>query len=180
MLFSTPLGKTLDTVIRYAAAYMVLALLFLLSVVTVPFLPVGAFKIPFFLIAMYYWAVYRPRLILPWLAFLCGFLIDVLANFPLGLNALLYIAVHALIVGQRRLLITQNFFIVWAGFALVILLVLGVQWGFMGFLAGRYVSIYALLLDAGISILAYPFVAMILSIPHKFLPDIHASHMFKA
>lgn len=180
MFASSSLGKVLDALLRYGTAYLLLVLMFMLSVVTIPFLPVGAFKISFFLIALYYWSVYRPRFILPWLAFASGFLIDVLAGFPLGLNAFLYVAVQAVIISQRRLLTVQNFFIIWAGFAVVMVLVSLAQWIVMGMFIGKNVSIYSLSLEAGMSILMYPVVALILSVPHKFLPDTHASHMFKA
>ena len=75
---------------------------------------------PFFpLIAVFYWSVYRPELLAAVTVFMAGVLYDILIGGPVGLVALILLAVHGLAVSQRRILLGQSFWVEWAGFWLV-------------------------------------------------------------
>lgn len=71
------------------------------------------------LMAIYHWAIYRPRLMPSYAVFAIGLLQDVLTGVPLGVNALVFIGVNGIVLSQRRFFIGKSFAVVWLGFALV-------------------------------------------------------------
>jgi rod shape-determining protein MreD len=172
-------SKKIDTLWRYITAYAVFALLFFLSVIALPYTPFGHLKIPFFLMGLYYWALHRPRLIPPWLAFAAGLSIDALGMYPLGLNAFLYVAVHALIINQRRYLLAQNFFIIWMGFLATLTGIFSIQWVLLEVIGAYTKTLPPLVWRGMIGTMIYPLVASLLSQVHKILPDPSPSNMFK-
>jgi rod shape-determining protein MreD len=68
------------------------------------------------LVAVYYWAIYRPDLLPAWAVFAVGLIQDLLGGGPLGVNAAVFLIAWAVIGTQRRLLITGSFALVWAVF----------------------------------------------------------------
>ena len=80
------------------------------------------------MMAIFHWAVYRPDLVPAHAVFAVGLLHDILAGMPLGVNALVYIAVYWGILSQRRFLYGKSFFIVWLGFAIVALMAQAATW----------------------------------------------------
>ena len=68
------------------------------------------------LIAVYYWAIYRPDLLPAWAVFVVGLIQDLLGGGPLGVNAAVFLIAWAAIGSQRRLLTTGSFMLVWAVF----------------------------------------------------------------
>lgn len=71
------------------------------------------------LTSVYYWTIHRPDLLRPLAVFAIGLLQDVLSGAPLGLNALVLLSVHGLVVSQRRFFLVSTFALMWFGFALV-------------------------------------------------------------
>lgn len=71
------------------------------------------------LIAVYYWAIYRPDLMPPGAACLLGLFVDVLGGGPLGLNALVLVCVQWISVHQRAALADKSFYVVWLAFGLI-------------------------------------------------------------
>ncbi len=71
------------------------------------------------LIAAYYWGIYRPDLFPAPAAFAVGLWQDVLVGTPLGMNALVLLAIHWFILGQRRFFQGKSFAVVWWAFAMV-------------------------------------------------------------
>lgn len=75
---------------------------------------------PFFpLIAVFYWSIYRPELLPAMTVFVAGVLFDIFTGGPMGLIALILLAVHGIAASQRRILLGQSFWVEWAGFTLV-------------------------------------------------------------
>lgn len=70
---------------------------------------VGAITPSFGLVAIYYWAMYRPDLMKPSLVFLLGLVADAMAFLPLGLSALVYVGAYQLSFSQRRFFVGQFF-----------------------------------------------------------------------
>ncbi len=91
--------------------------------VVLPFgVPFFAVVTPFlFLMAVYYWSIYRPDLLPPAAVFAIGILQDILTGGPVGMLALVLLLVQALAVSQRTVLLGQVFSVEWAGFLLVAL-----------------------------------------------------------
>jgi rod shape-determining protein MreD len=100
----------------------------LLSAIAWPLPYLGTVAPPLALIAVYYWAIYRPNLFRPGMAFLIGLLNDALHMLPLGLSALLFVVAHQLVWRQRRFFAGHSFFMLWWGFALTALVVMLASW----------------------------------------------------
>ena len=71
------------------------------------------------LIAIYYWTVHRPDLLRPWHAFLFGLFDDILSGAGLGVNALVLVLAHWVVVSQHRIFRGKSFALVWIAFALL-------------------------------------------------------------
>src|ERR1700677_1114140 len=97
-----PLLQRLDSGARLALPFAVTLLFVLLGVVAWPLPYLGEVAPPLALIAVYYWAIHRPDLFRPYMAFLVGLLNDALHYLPLGLSALVFVGMHQLVFSQRR------------------------------------------------------------------------------
>ncbi len=71
------------------------------------------------LMAVYHWAVFRPRLLPAYAVFLIGILQDILTGAPIGVNALVFLAVYGAVLSQKQFFIGKSFFILWLGFSLI-------------------------------------------------------------
>lgn len=90
------------------------------------------------LIPLYYWSIYRPDLIGMTSAFLLGVLQDMLTGVPLGVNALLFVLIQAVVSGQRRFFLAKPFFVAWWGFAMVIAVALPIKYLLVAMLYGDF------------------------------------------
>ena len=73
----------------------------------------------FALISLYYWVVFRPDLMPHIAVFGLGIVQDAVAGAPLGMYALVYLLVQALVLNQRRFIAGKPFWVFWSAFALV-------------------------------------------------------------
>ena len=71
------------------------------------------------LVAVHYWTVHRPELMPPAAVFALGLLQDILGGAPIGLNALVLLVVHGVLLMQRQHLARRPFIVDWWGFAVV-------------------------------------------------------------
>jgi len=71
------------------------------------------------LIAVYHWAIYRPRLLPAYAVFLIGLLHDALSGLPIGVSALVFLIVYGVVLSQKSFFISKSFFILWLGFSLM-------------------------------------------------------------
>lgn len=70
---------------------------------------------------LYFWGIFKPQLFPVWLAFLLGFLIDIVSGTLLGLNAFLLVFVQIIVSRQRRYLLSQPFAAQWTSFMVIAL-----------------------------------------------------------
>ncbi len=159
---------------RLLVPQLLLLVLLLLNVVNLPFLPTGVAKPLFVLMAVYYWAIYRPTLIPPYYCFSIGLLIDVLTGAPPGITALVLVLTQWIVQDQRRFLMGQPYSTIWAVFGLVCAISIFVQWTLHGLIQFHWSPILPVLSEALVSMLLFPFVTMLLVITHRMLPV--ASH----
>jgi len=80
------------------------------------------------LMAIYHWAIFRPRLLPASVVFLIGVLQDVLGGTPVGVNALVFLAVYGAVLSQKRFLTGKSFAILWLGFALIAAGAMALSW----------------------------------------------------
>ena len=129
------------------------------------------------LMVVFYWAIYRPDLFPAAVAFAIGLVQDALMGTPMGLNALVLLAVHGVVTTQRRFFQGKAFAVIWWAFGFVSL-----GAGFLGWLV--MVAFSAALIDPlpGIfavllTIALYPLMTWLLArIHHAALPvGLHVS-----
>lgn len=117
----TALWHRLDRAVRHVSPFVVTVMLVVLNAIPLP-VPDYRSIVPLVpLMAIYYWALYRPELMPIGAVFLVGILEDVLTGAPLGLNAFLFLLVHSLIRSRRRLIAGKGFTVAWIVFMLVVL-----------------------------------------------------------
>ena len=117
-------GPLLQRLDRFARNLIPFALSLLLVIIgTLPFqIPgYGLVGANLALMSVFYWSVYRPDLLPPWVAFLIGLLQDILVGTPPGLNALVLLLARAMVVSQGRVFRGKSFLVMWWGFAMVAL-----------------------------------------------------------
>ncbi|HOO51287.1 MAG TPA: rod shape-determining protein MreD [Alphaproteobacteria bacterium] len=120
MSFLNSISLTLMKASKYAAVYVFLLCLLLLSLINIPSLQSGEIRQGFFLIGLYFWTIYRPNLLPYSIVFLLGIVMDVLSGGLLGLHAFCFMVLAIVVRGQRRFLLGQSWQMVWAGFFLAV------------------------------------------------------------
>lgn len=110
-------------------------------------------------VSVYYWAIHRPDLLRPSTAFAIGLLQDLLSGAPLGMNALLLVLTHWVVVTQRRFFLGNSFLLLWWGFSLIMLGVAVVQWFAFSVLSARLLSMAPALFQALTTIALFPLLA---------------------
>ena len=86
---------------------------------------------PFVLSFVFLWAVYRPNWLPVGLVFITGLLMDILSGVPLGLNAVLLVAVYWPVAVQRRIFLREPFPFLWFSFAAIVVFVELTRWLFV-------------------------------------------------
>jgi len=120
--------QRLDNGARLSLPFVTTLVCTFLSVVAWPLPYMDAVAPPLGLMVLYYWAVHRPDLFRPSMAFAIGLLNDVINFLPLGLSALLFVAAHQMILQQRRFFTGHSFYMMWFGFILMIVIVMMAEW----------------------------------------------------
>lgn len=149
----------------------VLLLLLMLNMASLPVPYANGVKNQLVLMAVYYWAIYRPTLVPPLFCFLLGLTMDVLSGFPLGLNACVLVVIQWLVRDQRKFLIAQPYIVIWAVFGLVAFGAALMQWGLIGLRHLDWVDPLPILAGTMISLFLFPVITLLLAATHRFLPD---------
>ena len=162
--------ETLNWTLRLLLAQTVVLLILAFSVINYSIPLTGEVRPHFLLAAVFYWAVYRPTLLPPWYVFVLGLLMDTLSGLPLGLNALILVAVHWVVRMQRLYLMGQSFLGLWIGFALTCFLSASAQWSLYALISRTLVPVGPSLASAGLTILLFPLISLLLILVHRILP----------
>lgn len=109
------------------------------------------------LIAVYYWGIYRPDLFPAWAAFAVGLWQDVLVGAPLGMNALILLAIHWFILSQRRFFQGKSFAVVWWAFALVATAAAVLLWLIAMAYHGRLLDATPAVFQGAMTVALFPF-----------------------
>ncbi len=155
---------------RMALSQFVLLVLLALDFVYLPFPFFSKVEPSFFLMGVYYWAVYRPSLLPPVAVFGAGIAYDLLAMSPFGLNAFIFLLAYFFVRRQRRFLTGQSFFTFWLGFLSVCVLTSILRWGAGGLPSMVWRSLDPVWINVAISFFLFPFVVLLLILVHKVLP----------
>ena len=170
---------TYETIRWFARASLVQSFtlfLLLLSMVSLSLPYTGTIKPLLILVPLYYWNLYRPSFIPLFAAFAFGILIDLLAHYPVGLHAALFVVVGLVIKSQRLFMLGQPYLMIWLGFAIVSTSVYAAQWLFFMLIHMRFMPLTDLFASNAISILLYPAIAAILTVMQRILPALSKSY----
>lgn len=137
----------------------------------------GEIRPAFLMAAVFYWAVFRPHMLPPLGAFAAGILVDLLGDFPIGMNALLFIGVQMLVRAQRKFLLAQNFMVIWFSFTLVAFSAAILQWLCYSLFNLHLISVKPILIGACMTVLAYPLTAGGLYTLHRFQDRRPSAHL---
>lgn len=141
---------------RNAAPVAVTLLLMLAGMTPLRLPEFGAILPPLALMAVYYWAVHRPDLMRPMVAFLIGALQDLLSGAPMGVTPLTFMIAYWVSLTQRRMFLGTSFLLMWTGFAVVAMVAAIVQWLAYSALAGGFVTVQPGLFQAALAIGLFP------------------------
>jgi len=150
------LWQRLDNVARASLPFMSTLLFTFLSVVAWPLPYIGTVMPPLALIAIYYWAIHRPDLFGPGMAFIIGLLFDVINFLPPGLSALLFVGVHQFVFWQRRFFSGHSFLMLWSGFALTVISFIIIEWIFLGIIRWQITPFFPVFMQAILVIFLFP------------------------
>jgi rod shape-determining protein MreD len=156
---------------RWAVTVFVIFALIVLSAFPFRLGDFGEIRPSFMIIAVYYWAVMRPYMLSPLAAFLAGAVFDLLAGFPLGLNALTLVVVQWTTRAQRRFLLGQPFLMMWAGLGLVALGAGFLEWGLVCLFDWKMMTVKPMLMTALLTTAVFPLAVLPLSAFNKPLAD---------
>lgn len=153
-----PFWHRLDLLARHVVPVSLAFVLVLLSIVPLR-VPLLNLVFPALaLVSIYYWTLYRPDLMPPAAAFAIGLADDVLSGAPLGVNALVFVLVHAAVNTQRGFFLGKSFAIVWLGFALLAGAAFTIAWLVVSAFYGLLVNGTGALLQAGATIGCLPLI----------------------
>jgi rod shape-determining protein MreD len=114
----SPLQR-IDHWVRHSAPVALTLALVMISVVPTRLPGYSVVAPSLTVMSLFYWTVHRPDLMRVWAAFAIGLLEDSLSGTPLGVNALLYVLIHAAILAQYRVFRGKSFGLIWAAFAVI-------------------------------------------------------------
>ena len=165
------LWQRLDRFGRNLVPLGVTLLMVILGAVPVPVAGYAAVVPLFALCAVFFWAVYRPDLMPPWLVFVIGLTQDALAGTPFGLNAIMLLIVYGMVASQRRFFLNKPFTLVWWGFMLVALIAIVVAWLLASIAFGVIIWPGPASFQFLITLALYPVITVMLSGAQRLLPQ---------
>ena len=118
---NTTLLQRLDRLARNLVPFALCAVLVVFSSLPFHIPGYGQVAANFTLMSVFYWAVFRPRLMPLAAVFAIGVLQDIVVGTPLGTNALVLVLVPTLVTRQGRVFRGKSFFVLWWGFGMVAL-----------------------------------------------------------
>lgn len=163
--------EKLEIILRFSLVYLFILFFFIINVIGASASQTNALEIPFILMFLYYWSIYRPMLIPPILAFMLGLVFDLLSGLPVGLSSFLFVLVRQLTSEQRIFLSSQTFFVVWLGFMVVCAFGILIQWMLFGLVNLEWSPLEPPLRVIVIGIILFPLISVFLNLSHKVLPD---------
>jgi rod shape-determining protein MreD len=114
--------KALLSIVPTLSFLLIVAFILLLVAPLTPLVPDLCFAM------LYFWAIHNPLLIPLSLIFTLGLLQDALSGVYMGTNPLIYTLSWIFLVDQRRFLFNKSFYMTWAIFAFMTLIISFIKW----------------------------------------------------
>ena len=134
---SEPLRRTVDRAVRRSLPIATVAVASLAGLIDVPAADYSQIAPAFTLIAVYCWSIWQPNLLPLFGVFLVGLVEDLLRGLPLGLTALMLLAVATFVQSQRDFVFGRSLAVLWLIFGLVTIVWMAVEWLAMSVLLGQ-------------------------------------------
>lgn len=116
------------------------------------------------LVAVYFWAVYRPDLLGYGLGFVVGILEDLLTGAPLGVGALTLLMTQWVVFNQQKFFHAKPFVITWISFGIVAFGAAFLKWVCIGIITTSGLTPFGDLFTAYlITVAVYPIIAWLFS-----------------
>ncbi len=126
--------------------------------------------VPFLsLAAVYYWCIFKPRLMPVSVVFLLGLIQDILSGGPLGMMALLLILVRVFVLSQGRRLLEREFLFNWLVFFVLALVFGFVTWAVASLYLREAQNYWTILGQSMLTIAIFPAVVWILGRVRRLL-----------
>lgn len=119
MALRPTVGQQIDLALRRSIPVALAVLLLFLGILPWNTHTLGPANANLVLIPIYYWTLYRPRLMSVWSVAALGLIADFLGVTPLGVEMLTLLIGYRVAVSQRKIFASAPFIIVWAGFLLM-------------------------------------------------------------
>lgn len=124
------------------------------------------------LIAVFYWTLYRPTLMPPWLIFVFGLMLDCMNPvMPLGLHGFTYLLIAGLLKPRRRMLMGQPFMMVWVAFIVVMMTDIVIKCLALWLFSPYQIQAGVIVLNGITTILLFPVLLMVMVSVHRVLPQ---------
>jgi rod shape-determining protein MreD len=119
MALRPTVGQQIDLALRRSIPVALAVMLLFLGILPWNMHTLGPMNANLVLIPIYYWTLYRPRLMSVWAVAALGLISDLLGVSLLGVNMLSFLIGYRVAVSQRKVFAGAPFIIVWAGFLLM-------------------------------------------------------------
>ncbi|HZZ89414.1 MAG TPA: hypothetical protein VFE13_13880 [Caulobacteraceae bacterium] len=103
------------------------------------------------------WALIRPSVLPPFVLLVMGLFLDVFWGGPQGFWPLCFLATYAAVLAVRRLILGQDFIVMWASYAAATALAFGVGYLLLSMVAGQPPNLIALAWQYLATLVLFPF-----------------------
>lgn len=147
------------------------SVMFLALLTTIPIGFPGTIRMGglFPLIGIIYWTLVRPKNIQPHITFFLGLFTDIVTFSPIGMHAFIFVLLQSIWKRQRRFLVGQGFFVMWAAFALVAVGFYAMVDGFQFLFTHATVPVRDTAIAATIGWASVPLVLWLMSLLHDLI-----------
>jgi cell shape-determining protein MreD len=111
--------------------------------------------------AIFYWTIYQPEAMTPWVAALIGLASDVLGLSPFGLSMLLALVICGSAQFWRQQLAEASFFVVWLAFAATSLATFFVGWALAALILEQWPDPWPIALQGIVNVALYPVLTLL-------------------
>lgn len=150
----------MDSFGRAGLTLLIVFVLIILSILPLGLKGYGEVRPAFVLMAVYYWAIYRPYMLSPVATFVAGLVLDLLTGTPLGLQALVLVLARTVTMTQQKFMLAQKFAVMWACFCLVALAAGLLQWLVYSLIDWQLAALQPVVISALLSTLLFPAIAL--------------------
>lgn len=167
--------QRLDRSVRQVVPFVLSIFLVMVAVLPVYVSGYGQIAIDVGLMAVFYWAIFRPDLFPVMAAFGLGLWQEIIVGGPIGVQCLMLLLTYWVIVSQRRFFQGKSFYVIWWSFSVVTIFVTSLSWVIVCTLNITMISPFPILFQMLLTIGVFPFVAWFLArVQHSILRPIDA------